>query len=194
MRSTFRLFLLPAVLATLFGLPAAPAEAGCSDPPAPGVNWQRCNFDYLDLSGVDLTEARLRDGSFFRTEFEGALLVKSESLRAKFVNASLVEADLTEALLYEADLTKADLSGALLVGTDLRRARLFRANLRGADLTDARLEGADLTRVDFSEARWTDGKTICAEGSLGRCNWRPAAPQTEALEAEEESEESAVTQ
>ena len=164
--------LLAAVIALLAGFlwPAGPVLAACTDPPAPGVNWQRCNFDSLDLRDLDLTGARLRDGSFFRADLSGSNLSETESMRAKFVNTKMNGVVLDRAMLYEADLTKADLTDASLVGTDLRRARLFRANLRGADLTDARLQGADLTRADLSGATWSDGKRICAEGSVGRCN------------------------
>jgi uncharacterized protein YjbI with pentapeptide repeats len=52
----------------------------------------------------------------------------------------------------------------------LRRARFFRANLRGADLSGARTGGADMLNADLSGARWTDGKRVCAEGSLGQCD------------------------
>jgi hypothetical protein len=118
-----------------------PAVAGCTEPPGPGVNWQRCTFDGL-----------------------------KEAYRAKFVNAGLQGAVFDGAKLYEADLTKADLTGASLVGVDLRRARLYRAVLRDANLTSAQLKGADLTRADLSGATWTDGERVCAEGSVGRCN------------------------
>ena len=167
-----RTILLTGLAALLLGglLPTGTAEAACTDPPSPGVNWQRCNFDGLDLTGLDLSGARLRDGSFFRADLSGSTLSETESLRAKFINATMTEVVFDGAKLYEADLTKADLSGASLVGTDLRRAKLFRATLRGADLTDARLTGADLTRADLSGATWSDGKRICAEGSIGRCN------------------------
>ena len=146
------------------------ASALCTDPPGPGVNWQRCNFDGLELSAVDLSGARLRDASFIRADLSGSTLAETHSSRVKFVNAALNGAVLDRAKLYEADLTKADLSEASLVGADLRLARLFRATLRGANLTDARLRGADLTRADLSGATWTDGTRVCAEGSIGRCN------------------------
>jgi len=145
------------------------AQADCTDPPVSGVNWQRCNFDGLDLTDVNLSGARLRDGSFFRSDFTGSDLSKTESQRAKFINATMVEVTLDGAQLYEADLTKADLTGASMVGVDLRRARLYRAILRGANLTDARMDDADVTRVDFSGATWSDGNHVCAEGSIGRC-------------------------
>ena len=151
---------------------AGPAHAGCTDPPGPGVNWQRCAMDRLDLQGVDLSKARLRDGSFFRANLSGSNLSDVSGFRVKFVNAEMVGVVLDGANLAGADLTKANLTDASLVGTDLGRARLFQANLRGADLTDARLRGADLTEVDLSGATWTDGNRVCAEGSVGRCEWR----------------------
>jgi uncharacterized protein YjbI with pentapeptide repeats len=159
--------LVPAVAALLW---AEPARALCTDPPGPAVNWQRCNFDGLDLATVDLSGARLRDVSFIRADLSGSTLAKTDSTRAKFINANLKGATLDGAKLYQADMTKADLSEASLVGADLRLARLFRANLRGADLTGARLRGTDLTRADLSGATWTDGTRVCAEGSEGRCN------------------------
>ena len=92
-----------------------------------------------------------------------------QARRAKFVSRGRMGgANLSGADLVQADLTNADLTGANLKGASLRSARLFQANLRGVDLTDAILEGADLLHVDFSGARWTDGQTICAEGSHGR--------------------------
>ena len=42
--------------------------------------------------------------------------------------------------------------------------------LRGVDLSQANLTGADLLRANLSGAIWTDGTTICAEGSIGRCH------------------------
>lgn len=169
-RSVAAAALIFAVAAGAAGFGASPARASCTDPPGPGVNWQRCAMDGLDLANVDLSGARLRDGSFFRADLSGSNLSDTESYRAKFVNAKMQNAILDGAQLYEADLTKVDLTGASLVGVDLRRARLFRANLRDANLTDARLGGADLTRTQLSGVTWTDGKRICAEGSVGRCN------------------------
>lgn len=159
------------MLALFMAVPLFPrlAEAACTDPPRPGVNWQRCTFDRQDLKGVDLQGARLRDGSFFRSDLSGSNLSDSQSPRVKFVNATLHEVRFDGANLYQADMTKADLSGSSFAGADLRQARLFQSNLQGVDLTGARLNGADLTQADLSGATWTDGETICAENSLGRC-------------------------
>jgi len=153
-----------------FSFLAGPAVAGCTDPPEPKVNWQRCAFDRENLKGVDLSGARLRDGSFFRTNLSEADLSAVSAFRAKFVNAVLIDARFDKAKLEGADFTKADLSDASFVDADLRRVRLFRATLRGANLTGARMGGADLNQADLSGATWIDGKRTCAEGSIGRCN------------------------
>ena len=149
---------------------ADPALAACTDPPEPGVNWQRCVFDGLEFFGVDLKGARLRDASFYRANLSGSDLSGISGFRAKFVNTVMREAKLDGAKLSEADFTKADLTGASLAGADLRRVRFFDAILREADLSGARLTGADLTRADLSGATWIDGERVCAAGSLGRCN------------------------
>jgi uncharacterized protein YjbI with pentapeptide repeats len=169
---TRRAAMLAAALVSVLAIVLSPerANALCTDPPGPGVNWQRCNFDGLKFSGVDLTDARLRDASFFRVELSGSNLTKVDATRAKFVNADMRQAVFDAAKLFETDFTKADLTGASFTGADLRRARLFRSILRGANFAGARLGGADLTRADLSGATWTDGIRVCAEGSVGRCN------------------------
>ena len=79
------------------------------------------------------------------------------------------EIDLNQARLIRADLTSADLSGASLREADLTSARLFRADLTKADLTGARLANADLLHAVLAGATWIDGKTVCAEHSVGQC-------------------------
>lgn len=151
-------------------VPIPDALADCTDPPGPGVNWRRCVFDRLEFKEVDLTGAELRDASFFRTDLSGSNFEGVKAFRAKFFNAVMTGARFPEADLREADMSKAHLQDADLATADLRRARLFDADLRGADLTGAKLEGADLTGANLSGATWTDGKKVCNEGSIGRCN------------------------
>jgi len=168
----FRCLVMTGGLAGLLALGLAPAAAlaACTDPPAPGVNWQRCVQDGLEFREANLTGARLRGASFFRADLSGSDLSEVNGFEAKFVNAIMKNVKLDGAKLSEADFTKADLSAASLVGADLRRAHFFDAILRGANLTDARLQGADLTRADLSGATWQDGQRVCGEGSIGRCN------------------------
>jgi uncharacterized protein YjbI with pentapeptide repeats len=148
--------------------PAAQA-AGCAALPATGVDWRRCQLDTRDLRGVDLTGAVLRDASLSRSNLEEAILVRVDGRNARFTSAEMRGADLTGAVLVRADFTRADLNGAKLAGADLRRAQFFGADLRNADFTDARMEGTDLLRARLDGARWTDGTSICAEGSVGAC-------------------------
>lgn len=163
---------LTAVCASTLGLVvlSAAVHAGCADVPQPGVKWHRCLMDGLDLAGVDLSGAEIRDSSFKRTNLQGAVLAGVDGRRAKFVSAALAGADLSGANLVQADFTNADLTGARLVEADLRYVRFFRAILRNADLTGARLDGADFLYADLAGATWVDGKTVCGEGSVGRCH------------------------
>ncbi len=156
-------------VALALGFMAAPALADCTDPHGPDVDWQRCYQDGRNLAGADLRRAKLRDARFTRGDLSGANFTGADGRRAKFVTTVAKGAIFDEAYLTEADLTKADLTGASLRKTDLRRAKLFRAILREADLSGARLGGADLLKADLSGALWTDGKTICAEDSIGQC-------------------------
>jgi uncharacterized protein YjbI with pentapeptide repeats len=159
------------ILVAIFALLApGSARADCTDSAGPGVDWRRCIFDRQELRGLDLSEANLRDSSFTRADLSGSKLVRIEGFRARFVSAKLNKAVLDEARLVEADLTKADLAGASLVKANLARAHLFRAILTGANLTGANLRGADLLEADLSGATWVDGKRVCANQSIGRCD------------------------
>jgi len=159
-------------------LSAPPILAACTDVAAPDVYWRRCVFDRQDLKGLDLSGATIRDSSFKRADLSDALLNDADSRRAKFVSAIMKNVTLDGANLVKADLTKADLAGASLKGADLTQARLFRADLSGADLTDARLNGTDMLQTTFDGATWIDGVTVCAEGSVGRCQRSRNEPPT----------------
>lgn len=159
-------------LAGLLVAVSGQALADCADVPAPGVYWRRCLQDGQDLRGVDLTGATLRDASFKRTDLSDAILTDADGRRAKFVSAILHDTLLDGANLVRADLTKADLTGASLRGADLTNARMFRANLSKADLTGARLADTDLLKAVLAGATWIDGKTICADHSIGQCQPR----------------------
>lgn len=177
MTNRMKRFLLPLVVLGGIGSPGLvpPAHATCSDVPAPDVYWRRCVFDRQDLTDLDLTGASLRDASFKRADFTASLLQDVDARRAKFVTSIMKDVVLDGANLVRADLTKADLKGASLKGADLTGARMFRADLSGADLTDARLDNTDLLQAVLDGATWTDGKTVCAEGSIGRCRRTRAA-------------------
>ena len=166
MRRTLVIILVPILAVILF--PDA-AQADCTDPAEPGVRWVRCLKNGLQLGAVDLEDARLSNSSFSRADLSGANMRNIDGRRAKFVSANLAGVNLAGAILREADFTSSNLSKANLTGADLRDAAMFRADLREANLTGARLDGADFLMADLSGATWTNGTTVCAEGSLGQC-------------------------
>jgi len=148
---------------------AGAAHAECADPGRPGVDWRRCILDQQDLVGVDLTGANLRDSSFARADMTKARLANINGFGAKFLSTKLAGAVFDNARLEAADFTKADLTGASFQHADLRRAVLFRASLRNANLTGSQLRDTEFSDADFTGATWMDGKTICGEGSIGKC-------------------------
>ncbi|MCW5752913.1 MAG: pentapeptide repeat-containing protein [Alphaproteobacteria bacterium] len=164
-------FLLALVLAS--GISGA-AEAACADPPAPGVDWSRCFSPNRDLHGVDLTGAVLQQATLNNGRMDKAKLPGADARRTKFIATSLKGANFTDARLFEADFSRANLEGASFRGADLRRSRFFRANLRDADFTAANMDGADLLHADLSGALWVDGKTRCADNSVGQCHPAPS--------------------
>lgn len=165
-----RIFIAIAVCWGAASWGASPAHADCTDAASPGVDWRRCYKDGRNFSNRDLTGAKLRDTSFARAKLEATNFSKVDGFRAKFYTAKMARAKFDGARLAEADFSKADLTGVSFKGTDLRRTKFFGANLRRADFTGAKLRGADFFTADLSGATWTNGKTICAEGSIGQCN------------------------
>jgi len=123
-----RIFTIPLYsLFVLVSITMIPAEAACTDPTAPSVDWSSCDFAGSDLSGSDLSRADLSSG-----DFSGANLS----------NVILVDADLSDADFSLADLTNADLTGADATGSDFSEA-----NFSGTTTT-----GADFTGSDFTNA------------------------------------------
>lgn len=165
-KSRFILFGIVFVFATLIG---HPVSAACTDSARPNANWERCYMVQRNLAATDLSGAQLRDTRFNRSNLDGSNLSAVDAHRAKFISASMKNVIFDNAHLTESDFTKANLQGASFVRADLRRTRLFRANLRGANFTGARLTAADFLKADLSGATWIDGKTVCAEGSIGQC-------------------------
>lgn len=96
-----------------------------------------------DLSGADLS---------------GAKLIEAILSGADLFGAKLFEANLRDAFLIEANLSGADLSMAYLIGADFMGASLMGANLRDAVLITAFLCRADLRRADLRAATLIGGE------------------------------------
>ena len=144
-------------------------------------------FDRADLSGAtfdgsdgrachasfrnaDLTDATLRPGSLYGSDFGDATLtgatIRSDCRECSFRGASMRgargrryfdQADFRDADLRDADFAGADFKDADFRGADLRGAVFAGADLRRADLRGARLDGAHLEDVDLTGARYSDG-------------------------------------
>ncbi len=171
MPKTLRQLMYSSVIMTFLGIATMnAAQAGCTDPAAPAVDWYRCYMDSRQFLNVDLTGARLREARFNRGSLAGSDMTLVDGRRAKFLHTDLSTAKFDKALLSEADFTNATLESASLKEADLRRARFFRANLKNTDFTGANLTGADLQKADLSGAIWIDGTHVCAENSIGQCN------------------------
>ncbi len=173
-------FTLSAALAAAGFLSPAPANAECYDPPAAYVVWQKCEFkricaDPKKEKRVNWCKTKGLDGANLKSAALETIVLHHSSLKGvNLENANLYEADLqysdlTGANLKNAKLSKAKLQNAILRDADLSGANLHKANLEGADLTGAKLDGTKLSAVRMSGATWTDGKTKCKGGSVGKC-------------------------
>jgi uncharacterized protein YjbI with pentapeptide repeats len=117
----------------------------------------------MDLAGLDLTLATLKDTALSESDLSALVLV----------GADLTNADLTLTTLSDANLNGANLTNADLTGADLTRANLTLANLRSAYLNGAVLHEADLTEANLTNAILDDAlfdeRTVLPDGM----KWTP---------------------
>ncbi|MFC5744739.1 pentapeptide repeat-containing protein [Actinomadura rugatobispora] len=117
---------------------------------------------WLDLSGLDLSRARLGGLNLSYAHLYAAELCEADLRHTNLRNAHLAYADLSGARLEGAILSRTVLIGANLSGADLREAdlhglylcdvTLHEVDLSGADLVDADLRGVRLDGVDLLDA------------------------------------------
>ncbi len=114
---------------------------------APGLDHSR-----LELSGIDLSHARLERANLHHSDLEGADLSHAQLTRANLSDARLDQADLSHSLGFRTNLSRARLRGADLSNALHGEADLSKALLSGANLSDAYLRDVDLTRANLSAA------------------------------------------
>ena len=103
------------------------------------------DLNHTELSGADLTGAKLADVNLNGSDLSGA---------------KLPGADLSHANLGGANFSDADLSCADLSGTELFNSDFSYADLTGADLSAADVGGiASLNGASFANLPWCDGTT-----------------------------------
>lgn len=122
-----------------------------------GLNLRNIDLSGANFEGADLTGANLSQAALWKSQLSKANLSHANLSGAKLGKANLAEAVLQKATLSEADLSGANLQGANLSGADLARAQLWganleKANLRGAILTEANLLHTNLKGADLSKA------------------------------------------
>ncbi|WP_405659690.1 pentapeptide repeat-containing protein [Streptomyces sp. RK9] len=130
-----------------------------------GAQLRQADLTGANLRGTTLTGAYLTRATLTKAVLAGATLTGAHLARATLTKAELPGANLTKANVSGATLTEAYLAGATLVQTNLSGATLFQTNLFGADLTKAKLiratligaflVGTTLTKADLSEATLT---------------------------------------
>jgi uncharacterized protein YjbI with pentapeptide repeats len=114
------------------------------------------SLDFADLSGADLSSAKVIAANLRGTDVSGAALW----------HTSLDFADLSGADLSSANLTGASLNSTHLIEARLINADLNRANLMNADLTSADLNGGLLFDTIFGKVDLTE------TNGLDKCNHR----------------------
>jgi len=135
----------------------------------PGAQWSYVDLPGISLEGADLREANLCGAKLTAARLDRAGLIRANLCGAamddtSFRGSNMTGADLTAASANEACFASANLSGAELCRSTLRRAVLRFANLTNARLITADLSGADLelARIDganFSHALF-DGSML----------------------------------
>ncbi|MAA79001.1 MAG: hypothetical protein CL916_07045 [Deltaproteobacteria bacterium] len=119
------------------------------------------NWDGLNLRGLHIKSASLRNTSMVRTLLQGANITSAnlEGSVLREANLGIFKGD------FRTELTEANVSGADLTEINLTEASLIQANLSKSNLTFANLSGADLTRANLTESNLTNA--IILEGESG---------------------------
>jgi uncharacterized protein YjbI with pentapeptide repeats len=139
--------------------------------------------DGIDLSALDLKNARFHGASLFRANFNGSILDRAQFLHAKLKHATFNpsasravslqkaifrDADLTNAEFQEANLTKASFQEQ--TGQSIRPANLQNTDFRGATLRLADFGGCRFYGTKF-EGAYLRGAKIYDDTHLEEADW-----------------------
>ena len=109
------------------------------------------DFTNLDLSGINLKRAKLKEA-----KFNGATMIEAKLDNAYLRNAEFCGADLTRAEFAGANLRYAIMKNCNLTNAYMRRADLSYVDLSKGNLTETVLEYARFVDTNFSEATLKD--------------------------------------
>ena len=111
-------------------------EMDLSGAKAEDAYWARCNFEYADFYGADLSRASFR---------------KSNLSGAQFRESNLRNAVFAESVCTNTNFKMADLRGASFEKAILKSANFEYAKVHAVSLTDAQVEATPECQVDISE-------------------------------------------
>ncbi len=114
------------------------------------INLSGANLNNANLSWATLNHANLTGASFHQTNLHSATLNNANFNQATLSRAKLSKVDLRHATLQDADLSWADLTNSDLSGSDFQRAKLNRANLEQAKLNSTLLMGAEIMEANLT--------------------------------------------
>lgn len=167
------------------GREALPAAGG----PDGGVPaWRDAEGGGLQLTGADLSDARMEEADLSGANLRRARLTRALGRSTRFAGAILEEADLREADLSGSDfsgivagqvrLCEAMLEDARFTGAAMRFADLSRGLLDGADFSGADLWGADFTGADADDTVFRGARldeTKLADANLTQADFEGAS-------------------
>lgn len=133
----------------------------CNGFPGPGMNWNHCQMEGAQLTGLNLENAQLNNTNLTAADMRDTILHAADLSYANLSLATLTQADARQSLFKGADLRNANLSHV-----DFTNADLSYADLRNADVVGAKFQNTLLTK-----AIWVDGK-ICTSSKKGQCRDR----------------------
>ena len=115
-------------------------------------------FQCADLSGAQLSNAKLDGTNFIRSRLNNAELDGGDFHGSNFNWANLAGADLNNANLANATFLKADLTGAILTDAFLENVDFLQANLTNANLKKARaVDEVQLSRAHLCNTQVSNG-------------------------------------
>lgn len=129
----------------------------CNSYPAPGVNWNHCQMEGVQLPGKQLQGAHFNNANLTAANMSGVNLAK----------ADLAYANLSLSILRDANLQGATMKGTNLRSADLRNAKFIAVDLSYADLRNAKVDGAVFTDAILYKTIWIDGSQCLSEARGG---------------------------
>ncbi|MEM7012721.1 MAG: pentapeptide repeat-containing protein, partial [Verrucomicrobiota bacterium] len=120
------------------------------------------NLSWAKMVGANLNGVNLDGANLISVNLDGAILQRASLVMANLFNANLLLANLDGAILVGANLDGANLTSAILHRAILVTAHLVRANLYKARLDGAQMDGANLTEVNLNGAHLEEA---CLEGA-----------------------------